>query len=115
MESRVRPVLLFPAILVVLAAFSVSVARSTTGARNRPASFSKASPYTFQLGERSGNTRSASTTNNQNGAEYDDFWLGWLDQRYPDSCRGGGVFPSPRLAPAVIDTIWPGEGRARAR
>jgi hypothetical protein len=115
MESRVRPVLLFTAILVVLAAFSASIARSTTGARNRPASFSKASPYTFQLGERPGNTGGANATKDHTGAECDDLWLGWLDQRYPDSCRGGGVFPSPRLAPAVIDTIWPGEGRARAR
>ncbi len=115
MESRVRPVLLFTAILVVLAAFSASIARSTTGARNRPASLSKATHYTFQLGERSGNTGGASATKDHTGAECDDFWLGWLDQRYPDSCRGGGVFPSPRLAPAVIDTIWPGEGRARAR
>ena len=114
MESRVRPFLLFTAILVVLVAFSASVARSTTGARSRPASFSKTTRYSFQLGEPSRSIGGARGGEGGTAAERDDCWLGWLDPRYPDSCRTGGVFPSPRLAPAMIDTLWLGEASARA-
>lgn len=114
MKSLVRPIYLFAAIIAVLAAFSVSIAKSTTGARERSALF-KADRPSSQAGNLSGIRPGVTSAEDLSGADGDDFWLGWLDHRYPDSRRGGGIFPSPRLSPATIDSIWPGNDNTRSQ